>query len=264
MRIISLNLWAGTLFKPLLEYIKQEAEQTDIFCFQEMVFHGPAEQVTKHSIRGNLYAEIAAILPDHNGYKRLAPEGSQFGPFGDHVVPEEGVRLGISIFAKKDLPLKNTGEFFTYPEDKNPFAGGKPGLMTGNFQYIQLPHSAGLLTVGSLHGLWQQHKKDTPERLEQSRLLLDFFRQQTGAKILLGDFNLEPHTESIAMISRELRNLITENEIFTTRNAQYKDMERYKDYIADYAFVSKDVKVKKFDLPPIEVSDHLPLVLEIE
>ena len=37
-----------------------------------------------------------------------------------------------------------------------------------------------------------------------------------------------------------------------------------KQHFADYVFVSKDVKVKKFEVPYLEISDHLPLILDFE
>jgi len=33
---------------------------------------------------------------------------------------------------------------------------------------------------------------------------------------------------------------------------------------SDYVFVSLEVKVKKFEVPNIEISDHLPLILDFE
>ena len=68
--------------------------------------------------------------------------------------------------------------------------------------------------------------------------------------------------------------LILENKIKTTRNfhawRQAKEMvaDGYRFYgeqkFADYVFVSKDVKVKNFEVPNIEISDHLPLILDFE
>ena len=62
-----------------------------------------------------------------------------------------------------------------------------------------------------------------------------------------------------------MRNLIKDFSIATTRNAlsygNYPESERQ--YFADYVFVSSGVRVLNFSVPEIEISDHLPMILEI-
>ena len=63
-----------------------------------------------------------------------------------------------------------------------------------------------------------------------------------------------------------LRNLITEFNIKNTRNeiswAKYPGLP--KQYFADFIFASQNVRVKKFTVPYNEISDHLPMILEID
>ncbi len=40
MKIITLNIWGGKVFEPLMNFFKEHAEDTDIFCLQE-VFNNP-------------------------------------------------------------------------------------------------------------------------------------------------------------------------------------------------------------------------------
>jgi len=92
----------------------------------------------------------------------------------------------------------------------------------------------------------------------------------SGPQIVIGDFNLLPDTESIKKFEvYGYQNLIEDFAIKSTRNRiaweQFKNEPGFvKQHYADYCFVSKDVKVKKFTVPNIEVSDHLPLILEFE
>ncbi len=79
---------------------------------------------------------------------------------------------------------------------------------------------------------------------------------------MCGEFNLQPKTESIAIIGSGMRDLIKEYGVTTTRNKYYADMEKYRDYIADYVFVSPNVRVADFKVLDNEVSDHFPLFLE--
>lgn len=80
----------------------------------------------------------------------------------------------------------------------------------------------------------------------------------------MGDFNIRPASASIKNFNKIFSNLIEKNNISKTRTVFYKDMEKYGDYISDYAFVSPDISVKSFIAPEeIIVSDHSPLILEI-
>ncbi|MBP9818105.1 hypothetical protein KBC75_05175 [Candidatus Shapirobacteria bacterium] len=123
------------------------------------------------------------------------------------------------------------------------------------------------LMVGNMHGVAfnPDDKLDTPERLRQSREMIECLGE-TGQRIVGGDFNIDINTESVRLFEEAgYRNLIKEYEIETTRNRLA--WERYPDHIqkyADFVFVSPEVKVKSFEVLDIEVSDHLPMVLEIE
>ena len=69
------------------------------------------------------------------------------------------------------------------------------------------------------------------------------------------------HKENIYqnILEQEFKNLIKEYKVPTTRSKFY---DRPNDKYADYTFVSSDVEVKSFEVPDLEVSDHLPMILE--
>jgi endonuclease/exonuclease/phosphatase family metal-dependent hydrolase len=79
-----------------------------------------------------------------------------------------------------------------------------------------------------------------------------------GKKILCGDFNLLPNTESIAMLEKGMKNLVKEYGITSTRSHHYTKEHKF----ADYIIVSTDIKVANFEVLQEPVSDHLPLLLE--
>ena len=93
---------------------------------------------------------------------------------------------------------------------------------------------------------------------------------KVGLKIIGGDFNLNPDTKSVKIFEEVgYKNLIMDFGIKNTRNEiswkQFQNKPGFvKQYFADYVFVSKDVKVRKFEVPYNEISDHLPQILEFE
>ena len=46
MKLITLNIWGGKVFEPLMEFFRKHAEDTDIFCLQE-VFNNPPQIKSK-------------------------------------------------------------------------------------------------------------------------------------------------------------------------------------------------------------------------
>lgn len=258
MRIISLNCWGGKKFEDLMAFVRREAAATDIFCFQEMVAGG-LKEVTSHKLRGNLFEEVSAVLPEHYGYFYPAPVSKVW-----HEFLPVGTNLGLATFVSKQYVVRQSG---SHLYDGDPFGEERLGVSTGIAQQVEIDAPKQFLVV-NLHGLFLEDRSDDPakgdtlERLEQSRRLVEFFKDKRG--VLVGDFNLRPATESIAMISKAMRNLIAEYGITNTRNREYAEMEKWKDYIADYAFTSPGITVQDFKVLPDVVSDHAPLMVEFE
>ncbi len=80
----------------------------------------------------------------------------------------------------------------------------------------------------------------------------------TGRRILCGDFNLTPHTQSLKMLASDMHNLVDIYQVTSTRTRLYPREEKF----ADYIFTSRDIAVNKFEVLKDEVSDHAPLFLD--
>jgi endonuclease/exonuclease/phosphatase family metal-dependent hydrolase len=160
-----------------------------------------------------------------------------------------------ATYLKRTIPLLASGAIMENEE------GVGLGL------YVQIRVGDKNLYICNFHGMSRPvDKLDHPEKLRQSQRLIDFFGDREGLKIIGGDFNLLPETKSIQMFRENgYKDLIKEYKIATTRNRLAWEMyPNHKLYYSDYVFVSPDVKVKSFSVPNIEISDHLPLILEIE
>lgn len=260
MKILSLNTWGGKLYEPLMAYIKHQSKTVDVFCFQE-VFRSRTREM-KGGFRSTLFSDIARLLPEYRGLFCLLQKG-----YGQYYPVTYDLSEGIVIFIRRTIPAR-AGHFFIRGS-KN--AGMRHPAHDKKYpravQYIAIPQSRGeSLVVANVQGMWWPgDKRDTLERLKQSKNILAGLSRLKGQKILMGDFNLMPDTESIRMIERAgYRNLISEYGIKDTRgevnHALYPDSPQM---FADYAFVSPEVKVKKFEVPHVNISDHLPLILTI-
>jgi endonuclease/exonuclease/phosphatase family metal-dependent hydrolase len=109
------------------------------------------------------------------------------------------------------------------------------------------------------------HKKDTKERIFQSKEIIKYFKKIKGPKIIGGDFNVDKNTQSIGLFEKAgYVNLVEKHGIETTRNKfVWEKFPGNEIYFSDYVFVSPDIKVTSFVVPKIDVSDHLPIELKI-
>jgi endonuclease/exonuclease/phosphatase family metal-dependent hydrolase len=245
MKLITLNIWGGALTGPLLDFLRATRNRTDIYCFQE-VYRNATGKFSYHPRNYEVFDDLVANLPDHAAYYH----------------PSHGEIWGPAMFIKKPLDPVSIEDHFvvgsrgTTPQD--------PLFESRNIQVATFEKEPGAkFTVVNFHGLWNgKDKDDSPERLSQSQRILDAIRMIKHDLIICGDFNLNPHTESIGMFERRgFRNLIKEYGVTSTRTSHYS--KEYSKF-ADYILVSPDVEVKNLRVLPEEVSDHAALELEFE
>lgn len=245
MKIITLNLWGGRIYKPLIDFISKN-QNIDVFCFQEM-YHNAIEKNQNKSNGEQLdfYNEMKFLLPDHIGYF--------CSTVGDYY--------GIATFVQKSLKVQASGDINIY---KNSEYNGRGANHSRKAFWVDINLNNKNLSVLNVHGLWNgKGKTDTPDRIEQSRCIRKFMDSVKGYQVICGDFNLLPDTESISILERGMQNLIKEYKVNTTRTSLYTRAETSGSF-ADYIFASPDIQIIDFKVLPDEVSDHAPLLLEIK
>lgn len=262
MKIIFLNIWYGKMFEPLMEFIKTSASQTDIFCFQEITRSLHIARLSEGG-RSNMFAELSNCLSEFQGYFVATHSG-----YDERETVDYNLTHGKAIFVRDTISLDGTGEMFIYKEQVVGPQDIPDNSFPANLQYVRFRRNDKIYTIANVHGIaYPGHKRDTPDRLEQSRRIAAFLAAERGEKILGGDFNLFPDTDSIRMIEKlGMANLIKEFNIKGTRNELCNGLypESQRQYFADYAFVSPGVHVVNFEAPYCLISDHLPLILDIE
>ena len=154
MKVIFLNTLNGKIREGIAAFIKQQAPDTDVFCFQEVY-----EEMK--TLSGELLPNYRLI----SGYKKVAED--------DDFPQATYVRSDLELLSS-ELVLEN-----------------QPG--TGLAIYTQINTQNTTIHLCNLHGTARPgNKLDTPQRINQSRELLDFFKEKKGMKIIGGDFNLRP------------------------------------------------------------------------
>lgn len=232
MKLITLNTWAGREKEAFDGFLRQHMAETDIFCFQEIFNNydgATGEYIKDDSGNGNILQEITDILADFDQY---------FCPIAENT-------FGIAMFLKKGIGLIASGEVMLYHNpDYDPAAENSDH--DRKMQWMHIQHGRKDVMIMNVHGHWDARgKDDTPNRLAQSNIINDFMEQAgLTPKILVGDFNLNPHTESIKLLEKHVNNIGMEHD--------------------DYIFVSSEILVEKFQVLPDVVSDHAPLFLHFD
>lgn len=242
MKLITLNIWGGHVGEPLMNFV-QSHRAVDIFCFQE-VYHNAPHKISNEDrpVNLNVFSELQQLLPDHVGF---------FRPAVDNI-------YGIGAFVKKNIDILNEGEISIH---ENPIYSGKGPAHSRNLQWLKCRLDQQVYTILNVHGLWNgMGKSDSPERILQSKRIKQFMETIETPKILCGDLNLKPDTESMKILEHGMTNLIKTYNVTSTRTSYYPKEERF----ADYILISPGIIFKEFAVLQEEVSDHSPLFLDFE
>lgn len=256
MKLLSLNIWGGATGKSFLDFIKKQAKSTDIFCFQE-VFSAKKNQPALVGMRTNILGGLKKILPDY--FLAFSLTANRINEY--LKVPFK-VEEGLAIFVKKTLLIKQHKHKHLVGRTNSPVDFEK-GKEVAQAQWVKIGNKNKYFWVVNFHGISQPgNKLDTTARLKQSKGLAKILKALKGPKILCGDFNLMPNTESIRIIERVgMKNLITKYKIKNTRNSISWKHYKNKQYFADFTFASPEIKAQSFKVPYVLASDHLPMVL---
>ncbi|HYE00712.1 MAG TPA: endonuclease/exonuclease/phosphatase family protein [Alphaproteobacteria bacterium] len=266
MRIMCLNGWGGTLHAPLIAYLRAAAP--DILCLQEVV-HSPqatADWLTyrdgAHVLpqRANLFAEVAAALPDHAAVFCPAAQGVLWD--GDAPVPSQ---WGLATFVHKALPITEQAQGFVHKGFSPDGYGEHPRSRSAHAVRVYDFDRGRPVCVAHMHGLRDPRgKADTPERIEQARRLAALVSRIAAPGdpvVVCGDFNVEPDSRTFDILGGiGLTDLVTTRGFTGTRTSHYPKPGKF----ADYMLVNRQVEVLDFTVvTEPEVSDHCPLLLAL-
>lgn len=252
IKIISLNLYeGGLLFDSVIDFLNQE--QPDILALQEV--NNGLDPILPDRLRS--IQVLSKALP--NFYHFFSPEILL-------RYPEGKIDIGNAIFSR--FPITNQETFFLnapYGEYDPVPIGGDFSKHPKNMQSCEIEVGDSNLNVCNLHGIWGLDGTDNPARLKMSEIIIKQTRGKNNV-ILAGDFNIKPKTRTIESIEKHLTNIFRD-ELKTTFNLARKDLENFPGYasaVVDMIFASPDLAVVKKSCPKVDVSDHLPLIIEIE
>jgi len=237
MKILFLNVWHGKVAEPLRSFLREQSD-TDVVCFQE--FTDEATEI------------VRSVFPEHCVFSSEKHAGYK-------------ADFSVATLIHQRCTIVDSAELLQSDDEIGAAIGVEIEDVSGR-----------RMTLLNVHGTARKYengqfldtdaKLDFPARLRQTEELLGYLSGKRGARIVGGDFNMLPEASSIRAFEKfGYRDLIREYAIPTTRNHLSWDLYPNTPYLfSDYVFLSPEIGVKSFSVPNVEVSDHLPMILETE
>lgn len=258
LSMVCLNVWGARAGeKKVLDFFKKN-KKVDVFCLQEMWANTKtlqktgAGQMDIGNVSLGLFKNLSKALDTHTGFFR--PHFYDF--------------YGLAIFIKMGIKIIEEGEVYVhkfpgYVLIKENFKSRfkKSIFHSRSLQYATIKIKGQKITFVNFHGLWDGQKKDTRDKLTQTRNIIRFLKKLSNPYVLCGDLNLPPDSKSLKRLEETgLVNLVRKATIKSTRNDLYTGSNK----LADYIFTSKGIEVENFSVLHEKVSDHNPLYLELK
>lgn len=232
----------------LLEFLR--SEDADIVFLQE-VYNGAAAHL-KPNFR------TMQVLTDRLDYAHQVFDEAFVQRYGEDYIP-----IGNALLSKLPVlshrPILLTEAALPYYEEKPEHWPIMPALL----QHAELKLTNKTLDVYNLHGVWDLDGDAYTDR--RQIMSKEILKAISGKKnvILAGDTNAKSSNRAVREIEADLRPVFGQ-ELKTTFNMRRKTNPGYGTAAVDLMFVSPDIKIVSKNVPDIDVSDHLPLVVELE
>ncbi len=249
LKVIQLNIWRGKLLSNALEFLK--TENPDIILLQEV--YSNSNNLPGMPITHRLYQYLQEKFPEYK---------SVYGPAFTDTTKLGNIESGNAIFSKFEI-LDTTNTFFDVPyktfdeQDQTDFSHNPQTILGAKL------HINGVeVNAFSVHGIWGQDGLDSDRRLQMGETIIQQIKNKQNV-IMGGDFNLLPVTKTVANIEKYVKSVFG-NTLVSTFNMKHKTDGGYATAVVDMMFYSETIKVLSKNCPDINVSDHLPLVVELE
>ena len=251
LKFITLNIeHGGKLLTEAIEFINNE--QPDLLFLQE------AQNTHQKSNKKN-YKTISTILSQTSFPNHI------FAPYVEFEFDGITTLHGNAIFSRYPL-TKGEIVYFNGTYEKADFFEAQKlhdfTLLPHAMQTAILKISGKTIFLVNVHGVWGRDGEDSSIR---TKMVDSILNQISGKKsvIVAGDFNFQHYTNAAKRLGTNLRSVFGQS-LTSTFNMKRKSDIGYATAVVDMIFLSQDFQVKSSTCPQVEISDHLPLVCELE
>lgn len=252
LKVIQVNIYMGKYLGDLIDFLNRE--KPDIVTMEEVT--------TKEF---NLWDD-----PNISLFDTICRETGLKGVYDPAVELKDkpASTLGNAVISRfdtvgKEITVLKKFRPMTVEEFRNPKFDHLWPMEPKHLLDISLSVEGENIHVICWHGAWVPSASDTNESLRQSIIVADHLRMLGGPFILGGDLNVGPETKTVALVDAVSNNLMSGAGIAQTTHPQVHKIAP-RGFLIDYIFTSEHFKKISIDAPRVLVSDHLPLVAELE
>lgn len=247
-KFLTLNVChGGILMDNMLEFLAQE--QADIMVFQEV--NESDNQAAPINFHTNV--PLQKCFPSHN---LVFDKGLELNYIKDNVLTKQGnTTLSLFPVIRHELIYFNS----SFAQFDSPLPGDKPDyrLYPKYMQKSWLDLEGRELLVINLHGAWDYHGNDTPERLMMTQTILSHAKESEYV-IIAGDSNARYQTKTIQNLMSQYPSVLSSTPV-STFNMRRKSDPGYGQAAVDILLTSRSLHVVSSACPDVDVSDHFPL-----
>lgn len=249
IKFIQVNIYKGKYLDPLIDFLRQE--KPDIVSMQEVAYGDVSYHHDKTINLFEYIKEKTGLDGYFRGDQKFADSSESL--FGNAVLTKLPI-TGFEILSLKKFRPVTLAEFEN----------------SAIFPYLARLAVDVMIDVGgravhaiSWHGAWTAPPRDTKETLKQASMVGSYLKSLTAPFILGTDMNNIPGSKTVEIIESVANNLMTGSQVKQTTHPKIHKIAP-KGYLVDYIFTSPDFKLKSLTVPEVLVSDHLPVVAELE
>lgn len=248
-KFVQINIYKGKYLDDLIKFLRDE--DPDFISMQE-VSSGDENLCEDKKI--NLFDFISQELQMEGAYGRDFTVIDSQNDFQGNAVLSKFPIISSNIVVLKphmNVLRKNIQTEVMY--EKSP----------RHLMDLKVNIGAKQIHILSWHGAWTAPPHDTEETLKQAKIAQKYLEGLKESFILGCDLNIEIKSKTVGFINKITKNLMLEANVKYTTNIKVHKISPLG-YAIDYIFVSDDFKVKSLKVPEITVSDHLPVIAEVE
>lgn len=251
IKVLSLNTWmGGMLWQPSFDFVT--AQQADIILLQE-IYSGVDDQFDPRFRSKHLFE---SAFPDFQSY---------FSALICDLREKEGpIDNGNLILSRWPLIEQET-IFFDQPyasydhDDTADFSQWAAGAQR---VIVELPGNQ-KLQIANLHGpVWFQGAEPTQRRIHMVNSINSICNREMPT-IIAGDSNATPDNPVWGNVNIPLKSVFS-NQLTTTFNMRRKTNPGYATAAVDVFLISTGIKAIRAQCLDLDISDHLPMVVELE
>lgn len=246
--IVSLNLWhGGRHMSAIIDFLR--TADPDIVMLQEVF--ASEDPTLPDRFRSLETLQAALPLPYADFARALVTD-----------LPEGLVPQGNAILSK--YPLQDVAVQHLVPETRDAYPD-TPEYWPHEPRVLQTATVAlpeGNVFVANMHGVWDLNGENPSDARQQ--MVDDCLGAVHGKShiILGGDTNAKDHNPAMQRLEETLIHAFG-HSLASTFNMQRKDNPGYATAAVDHLYVSHDLQIVRTECPTVDISDHLPLVVEL-